>query len=298
MNPFDLTGPDFLWFYLILSAIVLTILVLTRHLGEPREPPRVRFDDPYLIAYLRGGKNEALRVATVSLVDRRLLIRRGETALSAAPDAAPARGVEKALVWYFRRRQSGTSIYEDVELAESTSSYRTLLIGLGLVPDEGQVAARRRRLWVSLVVLLGVAAIRIVISLRRQHLNLVGLQAEAAIAAIIAVKIYNPRRTIAGNRLLTDLRSLFAALKARASLIRPGGKTSEMALLAAVFGVSALSAMHFPYVKKLFPKAGGPPKYPNRPSSCASWGGPSFGSSCGGGGGGAACGGCGSGGGD
>ncbi len=45
--------------------------------------------DPYLIAYLRGGKNEALRVATVSLIDRGMLTVSGKT-VSVAEDFSAA----------------------------------------------------------------------------------------------------------------------------------------------------------------------------------------------------------------
>jgi hypothetical protein len=43
---------------------------LLRHAGEPAETTKVNLSDPYLIAFLRGGKNEVLRVVTMSLVDR------------------------------------------------------------------------------------------------------------------------------------------------------------------------------------------------------------------------------------
>jgi hypothetical protein len=43
---------------------------MLRRAGESAEPPAVNLSDPYLIAYLRGGKNEVLRIATVTLIDR------------------------------------------------------------------------------------------------------------------------------------------------------------------------------------------------------------------------------------
>src|SRR6185295_16874913 len=69
VNPFDLPGPEFLLFYIILAVAVITALALLRRAAESDSAPQVDLGDPYLIAYLRGGENEAPRVALVSLID-------------------------------------------------------------------------------------------------------------------------------------------------------------------------------------------------------------------------------------
>ena len=58
MNPFDLRGPEFL---------------LSRKLSKGSDKPNPSLDDPFVIAFLRGGELEAVRVATLSLMDRGLL---------------------------------------------------------------------------------------------------------------------------------------------------------------------------------------------------------------------------------
>src|SRR5262245_37441344 len=73
MSPFDLPGPLFLVFYLFCGGILLIILAMLQNSAEPRDTTKVNLSDPYLIAYLRDGRKEALRVATVSLIDRGLL---------------------------------------------------------------------------------------------------------------------------------------------------------------------------------------------------------------------------------
>ena len=285
MNPLDLPGAQFLAVYAGLAVIVLLVLFVVRASGEATEPPRVRFEDPYLIAYLRGGKNEALRVATVSLIDRGVLKWEGRATLSATPNQ-PARPIEQALTRHFAQSRVAPSIFEDGMLAASTGEYRTTLTRLELVPDEARVAARRRRLAVALTVLGGVSAAKIWVALSRGRTNIGLLIVLTVGAALIARVIHNPHRTPAGDHLLADLRALFARLKARAHTLRPGGETSEVALLMAVFGVGALSPILFPYAKQLFPRA-------TSSSSSSS----SCGSSCGGGGGcGSGCGGCGGGG--
>jgi uncharacterized protein (TIGR04222 family) len=293
-NPFALPGPLFLAFYAVLAVIVLVMVYLVRRGGESTETPRVRFEDPYLIAYLRGGKNEALRVATVSLIDRGLLKWEGGAALTATALAAPSRPLEKLLVHYFGVVRVGPAIFGDVGLAAATGDYREMLIRLGLVPSEAEVSARRRRLWFALAILIGVAGTKLLGALSRGRSNVGFLIILAVVACMVAVKIHNPLRTPAGDQLLTDLRNLFARLKSRAHTLRPGGETSEVALLSAVFGVGALSPILFPYAKQLFPRA--------TSSSNSYLYGSSCGSSCGGGGGdgggGGGCGGCGGGGGD
>ena len=85
-NPLDFPGPQFLWFYVVVGAFVLILLYLVRGAMESGTTPRIETSDPYLIAYLRGGKNEAARVATVSLIDRGLLQEKDEKLV--ATDAA------------------------------------------------------------------------------------------------------------------------------------------------------------------------------------------------------------------
>jgi uncharacterized protein (TIGR04222 family) len=88
VNPFDLRGPEFLIFYLIVSASVIVALILLRRTLESASPLKLDLADPYLVAYLRGGQEETLRVALVSLIDRGLLIADG-TRISRADNVTP-----------------------------------------------------------------------------------------------------------------------------------------------------------------------------------------------------------------
>ena len=51
-----------------------------------------------------------------------------------------------------------------------------------------------------------------------------------------------------------DLKTLFKRLKSRASALKAGGESNEMAMLIAVFGLAALPATAFPFVEKLYPQ--------------------------------------------
>lgn len=82
MNPFDLSGPEFLIVYASIAAIVSLAHFAYRELTETGEVTRADISDPYLIAYLRNGELEVLRVATLSLVDRELIALGGPTVFS------------------------------------------------------------------------------------------------------------------------------------------------------------------------------------------------------------------------
>src|SRR5215471_4358237 len=77
MNPFDLRGPEFLAFYFFFSLVVIIAIAILRRIAESGDAPKIDLGDPYLIAYLRGGENEALRVSVISLVDRGMLVMDG-----------------------------------------------------------------------------------------------------------------------------------------------------------------------------------------------------------------------------
>jgi uncharacterized protein (TIGR04222 family) len=165
------------------------------------------------------------------------------------------------------------------------------LIRAGLLPDD-RIKATWRYLRVVAFLLLGsVAVLKIGVALSRGRTNIVFLVVLSAIFGVIVHFVTNPVRTAAGNAMLADLRTLFAALERRAGVLRPGPdkRGNELALLAAVFGAGAVPGGAV-LLERLFRK----PQRPRSASSCGSTSGSSCGSSCGGGGCGGGCGGCGS----
>ena len=256
---------------------------------------RSRLDttDPYLIAYLRGGTFESLRVATVALIDRGLLVadetemtvkRRGPVQNLRVP-------LEQALVDFFAHERPAKDIFDDLDLRAGCDDYARRLAGLGLVTDAEVRAARRRWLVVALAILIGLGAAKFFVALSHGRTNVFFLVVFTVVSSIAAVKLATPFRTTRGNAVLADLRRLFERLQQRAGRIRGGKGDPDAALLAAVFGLAALPTPAFGYARKL---------YPRRTSTSGTSGGcgSSCGSSCGGGGGGGGCGGCGGGGGD
>jgi uncharacterized protein (TIGR04222 family) len=163
--------------------------------------------------------------------------------------------------------------------------YEEELTRLGLLPDQDHQEARSLRLGVALLVVLGLAIIKIVVAVNTGHRNIGFLIVLAIIFTIVVVSISRPRRTRAGERMIADLRTLFGSLKDRSSNLQNGANSTEFALMAAIFGMSAV-----PQAKTLFPRAA---SGAGCGSACGSDGGSSGGD--GGGDGGGGCGGCGGG---
>lgn len=286
-NPFDLPGPEFLIFYAILGALTIGLLWFARRTSEADDAPRIDYSDPYLLAYLRGGEKEVIRVVTVSLIDRGLLQTNDDQLVAANENAVNIvrRPIEKALLQHFRFRAKASSGFTSPEILSTCQEYSDALQRLGLIPDESILRTRLWRLCVAVIVLTGVAALKILIALQRGRTNILFLVLLAVFFVFIAIRVHNPLRTRRGDALLADLRNLFSSLKARAAMLRPGGETADAALLMAVFGLDALPVASFPFAERFQPR-----NTSSSTSSCGSACGSSCGSSCGGGGG---CGGCG-----
>jgi uncharacterized protein (TIGR04222 family) len=302
MNPFDLPGPEFLFFYLGLSVLVIIALVLTRRAAESSATPRLDLSDPYLIAYLRGGEPETLRVAVVSLIDRGLLVATG-TQLKRAEHASLGsvrRPIETELLRKFGHADEAASIFTDSRLQATCKPYEEALKNAGLLPSESMEHARLARVFVACFVLGGVGIAKLFIALERGRTNVGFLIILIIVAIFFAVKFSFPRLTESGKAMIADLRSLYSGLKDRALFLQPGGATIEPMMLAAVFGVGALEGANFAFTRTLFPRAKTATQsgscgssYACSTTSCGTSSSSSCGSSCGGGGCGGGCGGCG-----
>jgi uncharacterized protein (TIGR04222 family) len=292
MSPFDLRGPLFLVFYLILGTLVVALLVMLRRLIDPAGTVKVDMSDPYLIAFLRGGKDELVRVATISLVHRELL-QVSDTLVSVrSPGVADGVRIpiERQLLLYFANTSEGASAFSDPGCSFAAESYSESLQKLGLLPDDTLRTRRLQILGLALALLLGVAFIKITIALSRGHTNIGFLIVLAAMFGFAAVKITCPRLTVRGRTILDDLRFLFGPLN---SLPSTNLSYNDVALLAAVFGINAVPLIVFPYARTLYPKAAAS-SGSSCGAGCGSIGGDSWGGGgCGGGGCGGGCGGCG-----
>ena len=149
MNPFDLSGPEFLQLYLVVLAVALVAAGvarwLMRHPGD--EPSEHALDlTPYEIAYLSGGESLAIDTAIIRLVHLDVLfldfsarsLTRREKTLSANPDP-----LEKA-IYDLAADEAGTLVERVRQSAWSTAAQlRERLDEFGLlIPEERLNAVR------------------------------------------------------------------------------------------------------------------------------------------------------------
>jgi uncharacterized protein (TIGR04222 family) len=288
MNPFTLPGPQFLVFYILFACATLLALYLARRSSESGRLPTLAVKDPYLFACLNGGLAEVIRIATLGLVDRKLL-KISDRIVRVAPGVNAASGwsgIEKELLTFFANGATIDAALKDSRLLNFVSStYELPLQRHRLVPDSPRRHQRRLFLAAAILALWAVGGIKLWVAWTAGRSNVIFLIVLMIVAAIAAVNISNPYRTSLGSAYLGSLRSLFSNLRARAATIQPGGGSRDLLWLAALYGASVLPASAFPFVQEVWPRRGSS----DGGSSCGSGGS----SGCGGGGGG--CGGCGGG---
>ncbi len=288
MNPFALHGFSFLFFYILLGVAVLYAMrAFIRGREAAHSGPAPTMNDPYLIAYLRAGENETLRVATVALLDRGLLRQSGEEIKSKNAQAISLvqRPLEKAVLQKFQSPAGAYKLFKDPAAKQACNAYAKVLKSYGLIADGGVYATRAGPALAALAVLLGVAGAKINIALSEGRHNIGFLIALAVILSLFVLYWWLKRLTVPGEQAIADLQQLFARLKQRSRTLKSGGQTNEVAMLAGVFGLAALSASDFPFLEKLYPSKSGDGSSCGSSSSCSS------GSSCSGGCGGGGCGG-------
>lgn len=299
MNPIDMRGPDFLWFYLLYGIAVLLAFRILRTLWihsrlpstSTRWSPGVypRDGDGYAIAFLRGGKKQVAEallgrlVATGRLTVEGRTLRHGatsqmegprlssleQTALAAVPDGTAADGANAKVQAALDRAVQ--PIQDDLERN-------------GLLVTGEQRRSLRRLAILALLALPGLGLLKLGVALSRGHFNIGFLVVLILLFTFLAWRIMKPpHQTPAGRKYLAWLQSSHRELVHRVSDGRRSGE--EMALLMGIYGIAALPAL--PYMDDLR-RAMQPPGSSSTDSG-SGCGSDSGGSSCGGGG----CGGCG-----
>lgn len=289
MNPFMLTGFSFLAFYLIVGILVAWGLRRWIRNSESSDAaPMQNLTDPYLIAYLRAGENEAMRVATVALLDRGLLVADGEKVKtkSNASVELVKRPIEKAILRKFLSAGEAHELFKDPGAVAACETYRAALRKDGLIADSATYGKRALPVLAAIGLLGAITWTKVSIAFSQGRHNVGFLIVLTIIFAIVMIVIWKKRLTGRGDAMVSDLKDLFSRLKGRAKTMRAGGQTNEAAMLAAVFGLSALPAANFPFMEKLYPaRSSDGSGCGSSSSSCSS------GSSCSGGCGGGGCGG-------
>jgi len=300
VNPFDWSGPWFLLAYLIFGALVyysVRELLIRMELRNPHAQLSLA-DDPYRIAFLRGGALEAVKIAAIVLVDRGLLRAEGPLLETASADSLrfASHDIERdVLRLYLGRQGHSKELAAQADMLPACRAYQDSLTQQELLVGPPLLRRRARITWPAHYLLLTVAAVKAVIAISRQHYNLLFLALLLTIFLLMLRGLRTQATSWSAQRLLTDLRMLFGRLNQRASRLQAGSSSADMALLAAIFGLGALPLSVYAYVAELYPV---PRQGTGSDSSSGSTGDSSSGGGDGGGdGGGSGCGGCGGGGG-
>ena len=256
MNPFQLTGFSFLGFYVLVGIIIIWGLrTWIRQIETADAKPQQNMTDPYLIATLRAGEKEALRVATVALLDRGMLVADGVKLKRKQTDAAELvkRPIEKAILKRYAHPGEGVEIFKDANARTACKGYAETLAEQGLIANGSTYARRFLPVAIALGLLIAVTWTKINIAFSQGRHNVGFLIILTIVFAIVTLYFWRKRRTALGDAMMADLQSLFSRLKGRTNALRAGGQTNEAALLAAVFGLSALPVASFPFMQKLYP---------------------------------------------
>lgn len=304
-NPFYWSGPWFLAAYLVFALLVyygVRELLIRRELRNPHAQLALA-DDPYRIAFLRGGALEAVKIAAIVLVDRGLLHADGPLLETTGADSLRyATGdIERdVLRLYLGRQGHSRELAVRAEAFPSCNDYRQTLTDQELLVGPPLLRRRERITRVAHCLLLTVACAKAIIAISHRHYNLLFLAILTAVFLLMLRGLRTQATSWGAQRLLADLRVLFGRLNMRSARLAAGASTADMALLAAIFGVTALPLSVYAYVAELYPA----PRPVNSSDSSSGGSGDSSssgdgggsgggGSSCGGGGSG--CGGCGGG---
>ena len=282
---FTMRGPQFLVVYFVIGVVLIYVVSSAiRRTEERLAPQETRIRDPYLIAYLRGGVEELVRVAASSLAVRGLL----HMDLNGIKIVDPTEidrakvPIEKVVLRACRERCMPGAIASDSAVRAVGRAYERELEGFGLLADAATAGARVQAVLLGIAILLAVAIIKIAVALNTGHTNILFLIVEAVMFSIVLGAKAGARLTGRGRAALSELRAMFDSLKHRGDKLSTSD-VPETTLLAAVYGVYALPGVDPEIRRRLFP----PPGSSDSSSDGSGSGG------CGGGGGCGGCGGCG-----
>jgi uncharacterized protein (TIGR04222 family) len=308
MNVLELTGPEFLRFYIPYGLCVAALTWLVRALldrvsGAPsmRWSPGVfpREGDAYAIAFLRGGRQEAVRTVLGRLVSAGL-VNVEDHLVRALPQSAPAhlQPIEAAALGAFKPEEPLRVGKAERRLLDALDGQlhqiETDLTREGLLPDPERKTTFRALLVVAWLAVVGLGLVKLAVAISRGRSNIGFLILLLIGFWILIVRLLRtPRQTKAARQYLDWLQESHRGL---VRMLASGRRDNagEMALAAGIYGLAAVPGltalgMAFQPAPAERRKEDGSSSSSGGCGSGCGGGGSSCGSGCGGGG----CGGCG-----
>ena len=197
-------GPQFLFFYLVLSACVyvgLRWLIARREQDSEYGARGLKVREPYEIAYLRGGVVQLTQVATLSLI-RRNLLGAGTDLLRTrddAPMASVSLPIEAAILNACRTPIPAVLLERNPAVLAAAAVYRQALSAKGLIPDDAMLAGRKRIVGIASALLAGLAVVKVGYALMTGHENVFFLIVLALIVVMVLGAIVGEHRTRLGR---------------------------------------------------------------------------------------------------
>ena len=203
-------------------------------------------DDPYAIAYLRGGAAESVRTAVFALLYRGMLAPAGRKDLQRVPDADVdgLHPVERAVLARFDMPRPAHGLLGGASTASPLDTYPERLQAAGLLERRGDADALIYRVCIAALFL--VAGLREALAIKAN----IGTFPLAIIAALIAWFFFAPtpdRLTAAGKQ------TLARAKGAHQRAGRHAASLPEATWAAAALGVAALSLDAYPMAVHVMP---------------------------------------------
>jgi uncharacterized protein (TIGR04222 family) len=209
LNPLDMSGPDFLGFYIWLNCLVVGMALMLRRMLQPRQPLVISLSelDLYETAYLSGGTDRVVQVAITQLAAQDCVELKTTGTIALKNELPhPTHAIERAVARAIGKTGNFGSIKRHVESAMPPLRDRLIQANLMVATDQTQKIQRYPALLMGAS--LGLGLIRLVVGIA--HQRPVGyLMILCAIVALIAAAfaMWQPQRTtVSGDRLLQQLR--------------------------------------------------------------------------------------------
>lgn len=306
-NPLgNLRGPEFLVLYALVILVTLIAVWVRRRAfdtsleaGRPQIP---REPDPMEIAVLRGGRHELTRVVVATLVDRGDLVVTRESGLLKGRKASvkPGEGsgridrpeVERLALEYFEQKHDAADIFKTGGLSDRLMKIsfdcEEKLRNRGLLTGTNARQASFKLGLIGTGVIFGFGAYKFAAAMHHGRHNVGFLILEGIVGLLLLIPAARcPRITALGRVYLQRIQTAFGSLKTASSSADVEGRSRDVALAAALFGVTALQCAASDDLTFIFQRAAQQADSGAVVSSCGG------GTSCGGGGGGCGGGGCG-----
>lgn len=294
-------GSHFLGFYaafILIVAVLARWLVrggdLTRRLDTPAVPEA---PDPYLIAHLRGGKNEVARLALFDLLQRGILRQTSKPSFFGLSQksyfglvpSADIKGLSPVLrsvaKWVGRERDASRVFSDGIAGAvqDYTEAVQRKAERLSLATPPEEIATRTMVTVAACLMVIALGAYKFAAAQMTGHKNVAFLFLFGILGLAVILWLASPQRlTDLGRRTLKSMQTAFDGLKTK--FRGDGDYDPRMVLAMGIFGIAILQGTAHGAFYDLYRQSAG------SSSGCGS----SCGSGCGGGGcGGGGCGGCG-----